>query len=455
MQKHSGRVSPFIGDRAFYLEFFIIAMPIILQQTIATAMGFVDSVMVGQIEEQAMAGVMISNKYFLIFQTVLFGVTGGFGIFISQYFGAKEHEKGQGLFVITTISSVMISGLFLALISLAPRAILSLFLSDPVTIDYGLAYLHYVRFSYLPFAFSMACMTSLRAIGQTRVPMIIGSLCIVLNTGLNFLFIFGHFGFPALGVRGAGLGTLIARIVEMALYICLLAPGRRYFSLHIHPVRRLTLPIIQQAVKKTIPFTGNELLWSLGATVLFWTYCMVNETYIAGLAIVEATGNFVFVIIVGLASAISVQVGANLGADRLTEAKQNANRIIALGMAIALALGLVVFLLSNQIPQLFNVSTETRALACSMLRIQAIFYLVVTLNIAIFFIVRIGGDVQAALFIDSIFIWLVVIPVALLMSLVIKPPMIIFYLVIQFLELVKAPITLHYLKRGRWIKNLT
>jgi Na+-driven multidrug efflux pump len=182
---------------------------------------------------------------------------------------------------------------------------------------------------------------------------------------------------------------------------------------------------------------------------------MLNETYIAALTIAEAIGNFIPAIFGGISAAVSVQVGTHLGAGRFDEAKRNAGRIIVAGMAIAFAIGCTVFLTSNQIPQLFKISPDIRALASSMLRVQAVFYFLVTLNVTIFLIVRIGGDIKAALSIDSAFVWFGVIPLALLLSLVVKPPMLVFYLCIQLTELAKVPLTLHFFRHGRWVRNLT
>jgi putative MATE family efflux protein len=344
MIKRFDLANRYIGDRAFYREVAVVALPIVLQQLIATAMGFIDSVMVGQIGAQAMASVSVSNKYFMIMQAMLFGVTGGLCIFISQYYGADDHEKGQGLFVINALGSLSLAGLFLILISAAPRAMLSVFVNDPATIDYGLSYLNYIRFSYLPFAVSLASMSALRAIGQTRKPLLISSSAILLNTGLNYLLIFGNFGFPAMGIGGAGLATLISRLVEMFLYLLLLSGNKQYFNLKIEPIRRLL-----QVTRKTLSLTGNELLWSAGTVLIFKTYCLVNEANIASLAIVETTSNLIFVLFGGFAAAIAVMVGTRLGASRFEEARQNSRRLLALGLVVGLFSFVLIFLISGQI----------------------------------------------------------------------------------------------------------
>lgn len=444
-----------IGDRVFYREVAAVALPIIVQQLVATLMGFIDSIMVGQINAESLAGVAISNKYFMIMQAALFGITGGLGIFISQYYGADDHEKGQGLFVINVLGSITVSGLFFLLISLFPQAILGLFVSDSNTISYGMGYLSYIRFSYLPFAFSLACMTSLRSIGRTRPTVLIGSLAILLNTGLNYLLIFGKLGLPALGTTGAGLATMIARLFEMSLYIALLLRGNNYFTRHIHPVRLLNKVILSKVAGKTLPLISNEFLWSIGITVLFWTYTQLDEAFIPALTVVEMTGNFIFIIFGALGASVSLLVGARLGRSQFAQAKANAYRLMALGAALAVIGGVIVVSLSGVIPNLFNMPDHIRQLASQLLRINAPFYGLITVNVSIFFILRIGGATKATLIMDSGFIWFFVIPLALVFSLVIRPPLLLFYLTLQSTELVKAVISTRLFRKDVWVNNLT
>ena len=279
-----------------------------------------------------MAGIMVANKVFLFFMTALLGISGGICIFISQYYGADDHDKGQGLLVVNVLFCTTVALLFITAVSLFPRGILSLFVSDPRMIDYGISYLAYVRFSYLPFAINVAIMSSLRAVGQTRPPLFIGSFGIILSTSLNYIFIFGAFGLPAMGVAGAGLGTLIARSVEMLLYISLLGSNRQYFNLQIKPVRKLNKTIMARIARKMIPLTGNELLWSFGIIMIFKAYCLVDEPNIASLNIVETLSNAAFSIFHGFSASVAILVGARLGANRFDEARINASRLLALNV---------------------------------------------------------------------------------------------------------------------------
>lgn len=449
------RRQEWLGDRSFYREILSIAFPIMLQQGIAMLMGFTDSVMVGQLDELSMAGVTIVNKAFVIVMAVLFGLTGGLGIFISQHYGADDQGKGRGFFWINLIGAMMIAGFFTLLIVAFPEAILSLFVSDAGTIGHGMDYLRYIRLSYVPFAVNMVIVYAFRSIGHTRLPMLVSSGAVVLNTLLNYLLIFGKFGLPAMGTGGAGLASLIARLVEMSIYILILTGGRHYFNLDPRVMHNLNRSHLRQAAGKCLPLMGMELLWSVGMTILFWSYCQVDEQVIASLAIVETTANFSFIIYGGTGVAVSVMVGARLGAGKFDEALNNARRILLLGVIITALYGLLVFLLSSRIPLLFQVTPEIRSLAGKMLRINSVYYGLITLNVIFFYTLRIGGDVRAFLVMESGYVWLFLLPLALIFGLLIKPDIAVFYFFLQSAELVKALIGRHYFKAGRWIRNLT
>lgn len=444
-----------LGDRTFYREILRIAFPIMLQQAIAMLMGFTDSVMVGQLDALSMAGVTIVNKYFVIVMAVLFGLTGGLGIFISQHYGADDQARSRGFFWINHIGALTIAGFFTVLIAVFPEAILSLFVSDAGTIGHGMNYLHYIRYSYVPFAVNLVFVYAFRSIGHTRLPMLVSSGAVVLNTLLNYLLIFGKFGLPAMGTGGAGLASLIARLAEMSIYIIVLVAGKHYFNLDPRALRNLNRNHLRLAAGKCLPLMGMELLWSVGMTILFWSYCQVDEQVVASLAIVETTANLNFIMYGGTSVAVSVMVGARLGAGKFDEARNNARRILLLGVIVTALYGVLVFLLSNRIPLLFQVTPEIRSLAGSMLRINSVYYGLITLNVIFFYTLRIGGDVRAFLVMESGYVWLFLIPLALVFSLLIKPDIAVFYMIMQSAELVKALLGRHYFKAGRWIRNLT
>jgi Na+-driven multidrug efflux pump len=233
-------------------------------------------------------------------------------------------------------------------------------------------------------------------------------------------------------------------------------PGRKqYFHLSLSALRELDQRILAAVVRKTLPLTGNELLWVLGTVLTFKAYCLVDEPNIASLTIVETVSNAAFLFFSGFAAAVAVLVGARLGARRFDEARQNAYRLLAMGLFVSLSICVLVLAGAAPITRLFNVSEHIRSLALSMLRIQAGIYPVIILNVLFFLTLRTGGDVKAMLIMDAFFAWIITIPVAFGLALLVRPPLPVFYLVIQLTEIVKFSIALLLFRRGRWLKNLT
>lgn len=445
----------YVGDRVFYREVILIAVPIMLQQLITTLMGFTDNVMVGQLSAEVLASVTVANKLFMVIQSILFGITGGICIFISQYYGANDHEKCQGLFILNMLSALTVAGLATAIVIAFPRQLLGLFLSEEATLGFGLDYLRYVRFSYMPFAVSLACMTALRSVGMTRAPLMISISSVFTNVGLNYVLIFGKLGLPAMGAGGAALATLISRLIEMVLFIVLVVRGNEYFTTSRMELHEMSRPILKQIASRALPLLGNELLWSTGTTMLFWSYSIVHEPYIAALSLVEMSSNIAFVVFGGLGVSISVMIGKRLGAGQFDEARDNAHKLIAFACAFSLTMTLLMFILAPIIPHLVNVNEVIRGMATQMMRIQAAFYIVITINVSCFLIFRAGGDTRSALTIDSGFVWFFNVPIAMLLALVVKPPLPVFYLIVQSCELAKLYIALRYFRKERWVKNLT
>ncbi len=436
-------------------DVFPLALPIMFQQGLAMLMAFTDNVMVGQLDAVAMAGVAVVSKYFMIANCVLLGMTSGFGIFITQYFGAGREEESQAVLLINLISALCLGLIFALILLFFPVPILSLFIKDIKAIQAGISYLSFFSSSYIFSSMGIVFLSAFKAIGRTRLPMLAGCIAVVLNTFMNYLLIFGHWGLPALGTRGAGLSALIARSLEFILYVIFLLVGNNFFKFRFRLMKRIDKDSIRRIAGKCLSLMTMEFSWAVGNVILFWCFCQVDETAVASLAITETTYNMNFIIYGGAGVAVPVFVGALLGADQFSRARQNARRILLYVFAGTAFFGLLVFILAGKIPLLFAISAADRLLAAKMLRINSLFYGFISLNVAFYYILRIGGDVKASFVMETGYVWFLLLPVALLLALVIKPGILIFYLVVQTLELVKIGLGYYYFRSERWVRNLT
>ncbi len=448
-------IKEFIGTKKFYKEMFTLTIPVICQQIIAVLLNFADNIMVGQLGNEALAGVSVANKYYMIYLSLLFGLTGATGIFISQYYGAKEKEKCQSIFLFTLVSTIIISLICSSIIFIIPEITLTIFVKEnPFTIEEGLKYLKFSKFYFLPQAIVMSCMVSLRSIGKNKIPMILGTISIFLNIFLNWVFIYGNLGMPRMETSGASLATLISRIVEMSLYIIVIANGKNYFTLDFKPLKNISNSLLKDIYRSAQPLTANELLWSLGMTTIFWTYTIIDETMISAFTIVDMAANLMYIFASALASASSIFIGKCLGAGKLKEAKSNGNKMLGFSFMVGVFVVIVFYILAPYIPQLIKVNDSLKSSATILLRIQSIFYVINIIYVCIFFILRAGGDTKSTFLIDSIFTWIFIIPIALLLAFFSNVNIFLFFTIIQLINIVKLVLSIYLYKKELWVKNL-
>jgi len=459
MNRLKRSLQPYFGDRKFYSSALAVMIPVAVQQLINSLFNMVDNLMVGSLDVMglAMSAVSVANKPYMIFNGIFFGMTGGAGLMISQYYGAGEKKTCQGLFAMQMLLGVSASFLFFLLLRIVPRQIMGIFVTDEATIGLGISYLNVVSISYLPAAISSVCIFSMRSLGINRLPMAVSMCSMGVNAAANYVLIFGKFGAPALGVVGAAWGTLIARMVEMGVYLFALASKKGYFSLDLKAAFRLPGHIVATFVRKAIPLIINEVLWSVGLNVFFWCYARLDEASIPAISIGEVCNMFASVLAFGTSSAVSVLIGTELGAGRLREAKENCKKLLGLDMMIGATGALLSCVLALVLPNLYNLSPELRHTATLISFIMGVLCPFQFLYGFCFFCLRAGGDTRDAMLLDSGYLWVIPVPAALLMGMFLagKLPLWTAVLIVQFLMYIKVIPALCILKKGKWIRNIT
>jgi putative MATE family efflux protein len=459
--RYSGKtgIHKLIGSRSFYREALLIMLPVAGQQLITSMFSFIDSLMVGMVSASTLSGVIVANKIFFVYSGFFWGITGAGGLLISQYFGARDKQSCQMIFTLQHLAGAFVAVVFTGLLLTAPEWLMRLFVSQEPTVNAGLSYISYVRYSYLPAGISMVSMFSLRAVGQSRVPLMVGIAAIISNVFLNWVFIFGNLGSPAMGAAGAGLATLIARVIEMLFYLIWIASGRTYFSWYFGVIRKISRQMVRMAAAKTFPLIGNEFLWTMGTNMFFWSYARLDESALPALAIVEQSMQFVYVLFGGISAAVSIMIGSRLGAGRFEEARDNSRKMLFLSACMGFGLSIIVISLSKPIPLLYNVSGQLQRLATVLIIIQALMFIPNVLYTNIFFILRAGGDIRSAFHLDATYTWLVPIPVAILLSVLINRwvdvSILFAYPFTQILLYTKLIPAFRFLRRGHWLRNLT
>lgn len=444
----------YLGTKEFYKSVSSIALPIMAQQFITTFVNLIDNVMIGSIGNIALTSVTVANRFFLIVNSLLFGLCGAAGIYIAQYFGAKEKRKCQEVFNINMFFSIGAAVLFTFVIFVFPQFAVELFSKTPIIVEEAIKYLQFAKYTYIPFAISFTCMMALRAVGINKIQLKVGTVAVLTNTLLNYCLIFGHFGFPEMGIQGAAIATVTARVVEMTIYLVVLYRNRHFFSFDLKGMIRINLGLLTNIIRKAIPLTANEILFSIGQSLIFMSYMRCDEYLVASISVVDTVANIMFIVFGGLSSAISIMIGNKLGANQLDKAKENARKLLCFGLMVSLVIGSIFFMLAPLIPNMYNVDVPIKEAIVTLVRIKSIMINIYAFNVCIFFILRAGGDVVSTMVMDSGFLWVAGVLVSTVLSSFTTISLITLYIIVESLDLIKLMIAAYFFKKERWVKNI-
>ena len=458
------RLKRYVGDRLFYRRILRVMLPIVAQQGITSFVSLLDNIMVGRVGTEQMSGVAISNQLLFIFQLALLGGLSGAGIFCAQYYGKGDGEKVRSVIRFKAVSVMLITAVAMAVYLVWGPGLISLFLTDtgnPVSITATLAYgTHYMRImliGQIPLALAMIYATTMRETGETVIPMGAGITAVIVNMAFNYLLIFGHLGLPRMGVAGAAVATVLSRFVELALLLFFSLRRKERFPCFTGVWRTLRVPgaLAWEIVRKGTPLLFNELLFSVGMTVIVQCYSTCGLAAVAAYNITSTVSNFFFLAAFAMGNAIAIVVGQELGAGELEKARDTAGKMIALGVALCAAVSVLLALFSPLFPRIYNTTDEVRRLAHQLLLTDAVFLTLRGFYTNAYFTLRSGGKSMITFLFDSGFMWVICIPLALCLSRLTDLPMLPMYVAIQTVDILRAAVGTVLVRKGVWINNLT
>ncbi|NLC97319.1 MAG: MATE family efflux transporter [Erysipelotrichaceae bacterium] len=443
-------------DKNFFVNVLSIAIPLMLQQLIVSGVNLIDNLMVGQLGDISLGGVTAVNKYYMVATTGMFGMTTAAGVFLAQYYGAKNNDRLKQTFRFMLVSTLLLGTVFFLIGFLFPENVLRYFTNDLLVISEGINYFKYAIFTLLPISITLSVSNSMRSIGETKYPIIMSIVAVIVNTSLNYCLIFGNFGFPRLGVAGAAIATLIARIIEMIIGLYLLQKYNFEFITKLKDLFKINLSLVKAILLKALPLTTNEILWSSGMATIFKLYSKQGLVVMTGLAISSTVTDIFFTLFGGMAITTTVLVSHKLGANKIEEAKSNAYKLIGVSVTLSLMFALGLFISSFFIPLIYNnVSLDSKIVAMNMIRIQGGMYWIYMLTVQSYFILRAGGDMKSTLVVDSGFMWLFNIPVIALVITFTNWNYLLVYFCGQATDIIKLLFSYHLLKKEKWAVNLT
>ncbi len=446
-----------IGDKKFYRMVLIVCIPIVIQNGFTNLASLLDNIMIGQLGTLSMSGVSISNQLFQVFNVSVFGAMSGAGIFLAQFYGRGNRDGVHNCFRIKMIIGVLISTIAICLFKMFGTSLISLYLNDNPedslkTLNYGMQYMNVMLIGLIPFAITQVYSSSLRETGNTVLPMKASVIAVIVNFCINYILIFGNFGFPRLGVIGAAIGTVVSRVVEMCINIT--AGYKNEYLRDAMHLNKISPDIFMNVVKRGMPLLCNEILWSISIALISQCYSTRGLAAVAAINITTTVTNFFMIICYAMGNSISIIVGQRLGAGEVEYAKDCDLKMVFMNFLMCLCIGVTLFGCSPFIPQIYNTSVEVKNLASSLLRISACMLPIISLYYSSYFTMRAGGKTLLTFFFDSGYTFIFTFMVALCLTRFTDLPIFNVYLLVQCVDIPKAILGITLVKKGIWIHNI-
>ena len=452
----TGKGNDMIREKTFYKAFFITMITLVLQQVITLSVNLADNIMLGAYSETSLSGVAAVNQIQFVYQQMMTAVGEGIVILGTQYFGKGEPGPIRKIASIAMHTGLLImTGLFL-LASLCPHLLLSAFTTDEAIIAEGMAYLRIIRFTYLFFALTQILLATLRSVGTVRIALGLSIWSFLVNCSINYTLIYGHFGAPRLGVKGAAIGTLTARITEFLLLVLFIMKKERVLKLSWRTYLKTDRLLRMDYYKVMVPVFLISSLWGLNTAMQNAILGHMTARAIAANSVASTLFLLVKAMSVGTSSAAGIYIGKTIGEGNEEKLTLLSHTLQVLFVCVGLCSGLILFLIRIPVLSLYSLDPATRKMADDFLRILCV--VIVTMSYQMPTnngIIRGGGDSAFVMKMGLISIWGIVIPLSFFMAFAVKASPLAVLCCLNADQVFKCVPAFIKSNFGHWAKKLT
>ncbi len=443
-------------NKIFINTLIVIAIPVVIQNLISIGLNMIDTVMVSKLGENAISAVGLANRIYFIFTTICFGIYSGASIFIAQYWGAKDTVSIKKVFGIDLIIGTLLSLTFSFAVYFFRVPIMRIFIDDAYVIELGSKYLKIVAFSYFFTSISFAFSFNSRAIHRLKMPTIINAIALLINTFFNWILITGNLGFEALGVEGAAIATLTARVVEFIALIYFIYKDRTHpLAGSIKEFTSWDLNMLKRILKTSLPVILSETAWSVGTSVYFIAYGFMGSYAIAVVQIAFNISDFFQTLFFGIGNASAIMIGNEIGKNNMDAAMECSNKIVKITLVLSIILAAMLMASRNVIIQFFNLEPATSEYLSKTLIVYSMYFTPKMFTyMFICGILRAGGDTKFCMIVDIISIWFIGVPLSFFSVLVLHLPIHLVIAAVFSEEIIKFIVVMKRYKSKKWINNL-
>ncbi len=447
-----------VKDRSFYRMLLVIALPVALKALISRGVNMLDNIMVASLGDTAFSAVSLANQTTTLFNFFVMGVGGGVSVLIAQYWGKRDTERIKSLFSVVFYVTVSAAAVVTVLIALFPAQAMGIVSNQAGIIDAGVPYISIVCFSYALFALSETMTTMLRCVELVQVTLWSSVAAVAVNISLNYILIFGKLGMPAMGVRGAAIATVIARVVETGIVAVYLFGIQKQIELRVRDLFRGTKQMWLDFVRHGAPILAGDMQWGLVIFLKAAIIGRVGERMTAAYSINDNIMGLAGIFAAGLGGAACVMIGKTVGEGDYEKTRKYSNTLQVLFACSAVVMCLLIFFLRGPMVALFgtDITPEVSALAKQFVAIASFTYLGTFYHATCFTGINRGaGDGKFVFKIDMLCGWLIVLPLSYLAAMVFRWPLPVLFLCLYIDQCFKWIIAFFRLRGDKWIRNVT
>lgn len=443
-------------EKKFYKLILSIALPIAVQNLITFAVSMIDTMMLGSLGEVQLSAASISNNLFFILTILIFGLAGGSNILISQYWGKGDVKTIHKILSIVYRACVIIAAIFIAIAIIFPSGFMKIYTTDIRVIEEGTKYLRVIAVGYVFYAITNCTIMMLRSVKTVKISLVVYTASLIVNAFFNYILIFGKFGAPALGVKGAAIATVIARITELSIVLIFMIKYENKINLKMIHLLKVDKLILKDFLSNCTPVLFNEFLWSTGSTMISIILGRLGTETVAANSISNVVFQFVTVFIFGLSNATAVIIGNTIGEGKNEKAKEYSRTVGVLSIIMGIMAAGVILLIRSIVVDFYNVSQITKDIAIQIMGSMSIIVVFQSFGVTLMMgVLRGGGDAKFVLVNDIIFLWLVAIPCGFLTAFVLRWPIAAVFFVVKSDEIIKSIIASIRVLSGKWVRNVT
>lgn len=446
----------FTRDRSFYAIFSRLLVVISLQQLAALGVNMVDNIMLGTYTELALSGATLVNQLQFVLQQLTAGIGIGIVVLASQYWGQKRTGPIKQIINIGIKIGLVVGIIFFAAAKLLPHFLLSLFTNDETVIAEGMRYLEIICWTYLIFSVSNALVYALQSVETAIVGTVMSVSTIIINMCLNYCFIYGNFGAPEMGVRGAALATLISRCVELIIILVYILFMDKKLKAKLSELLRFDFFYLRDFVKVATPVVLSGALWGVAQAAQTAVLGHIGATVIAANSIAVIIFQIFAVVGMSCANVGSVVMGKTIGEGKLNKVRSYSKTMQAIFLILGVVSGAMLFICKDFIVSFYTVSEETKTLALQFITVLSISTVGTCYEYPVESgIIAGGGYTQYQAWVDNLFMWLFTIPSAVLSAFVFNFPPVVTFCFLKADQLLKCIPNSITCNRYRWVKILT